>query len=178
MRKNLFTTKDIVTIAMFTALTAILSQILIPLPFSPIPVNLATLSIFLAGGLLTPIKATTSQIIFLLLGLVGLPVFAGFGSGIGTLIGPTGGYIIGFVFSALVISYLKIISPNKIWAYATIMGIGLLICYAIGTLWFMYITNNSFVVSLSLCVFPFLPADFIKILIAATLVSKLEKHIS
>ncbi len=178
MEKNSFSTKDLIYIAMFASLTAVLSQLIIPLPFSPVPVTLSTLAIFLAGGLLSPLKATISQVVYILLGLIGLPVFAGFESGIGALLGPTGGYLIGYILAALIISSLKIIIQKNLMSYCITMSIGLISCYFLGTLQFMYVTNSSLLVALSLCVFPFLIGDFVKIIIAGILVLKLERHIT
>lgn len=99
-------TRQYILWGLFTALTAVASQIIIPLPFTPVPINLATLSVFLAGGLLGAKGGAISQLIYLLLGAVGVPVFAGFTGGPGIVAGPTGGYIIGYVLAAWAIGFL------------------------------------------------------------------------
>ncbi|MEG0107533.1 MAG: biotin transporter BioY [Lachnospiraceae bacterium] len=174
MKNKIFTTKELILIAMFAALTAVTSQISIPLPFTPIPINLATLSVFLAGGLLGSKNGATSQIIYVLLGAVGLPVFAGFTGGLGRIVGPTGGYIIGYVVAALVIGQLLSRLPKNIWSNVISMIGGLSCCYILGTAWFMLLTKTGMMESLTLCVVPFLLGDFLKIILAAFLVRRLE----
>lgn len=93
-------TRLLILSALFAALTAVGSWISIPLPFSPVPINLATLSVFLAGGLLGPAGGAASQAVFVALGAVGLPVFHSFTGGVGILAGPTGGYLIGYIAAA------------------------------------------------------------------------------
>lgn len=170
-------TRDLTLIGMFTALTVLLSQLSIPLPFTPVPMNLAMLSIFVGGGVLGSLKGMLSQIIYVLLGAIGLPVFANFTSGLGILVGPTGGYIAGYILAAFVIGALKGEKERSMGIYALIMGVGLLICYSLGTIWFMLVTKTGFFATLLMCVFPFLIGDFIKILLASFLVKRLEKAI-
>ncbi|WP_206459958.1 biotin transporter BioY [Anaerovorax sp. IOR16] len=167
--------------ALFAALTAIFSQILIPLPFTPVPINLATLAIFLSTTLLGTYYGTLSQILYLLLGLVGLPVFAHFSGGASIVLGPTGGYLIGYVLIALVSGLLIELSQKQGYAFLTLpvaLAAGMLFCYLPGTLWFMYVTHTKLLPALSLCVFPFLLGDALKIITATILTKKLKKHIS
>ncbi len=173
MNKLKLTTKDIIVIAMFAALTAVLSQIIIPLPFTPVPLSLATLSIFIAGGLLGATKGGMSQLIYVLLGAVGVPVFAGFSGGFGVITGPTGGYIFGYVAGAFVIGLLMLKLPKKVWGYGIAMIFGIVTCYVIGTAWFMRLMGRGLLESLGMCVFPYIPGDLLKIALAATLVKRL-----
>lgn len=175
MKRTKLTTKDLILIALFAALTAVLSQIMIPLPFSPVPLNLATLSVFLAGGLLGAVKGGMSQCVYVLLGTVGVPVFGGFTSGFGILAGPTGGYIVGYILAAFVIGLLIDKLPNALPGCAISMVIGMLIYFTTGTAWFMYSMKMDFLSTLSMCVFPYLPGDFMKIALAVTLVKRLER---
>ena len=170
-------TRNIVLCALFSALTAILSQISIPLPFTPVPINLATLAVCLAGGILGAKWGTISQVVYVLLGAIGLPVFAGFTSGVGIIMGPTGGYIAGYIASAFIIGlvYDKI-KKNNLWAGGAAMSIGILGCYTLGTVWFMYITKNGLREALLLCVIPFLIGDLIKIVSASLIISKVKKY--
>ncbi|MEA4988514.1 MAG: biotin transporter BioY [Anaerovorax sp.] len=177
---NLKLKKQILS-ALFATLTAIFSQILIPLPFTPVPINLATLAIFLSATLLGTTYATLSQILYLLLGLVGLPVFAHFSGGAAIVLGPTGGYLIGYVLIALVSGFLIKQNQKQKYSFLTlpiILSIGMLFCYLPGTLWFMYVTHTKLLPALSLCVFPFLLGDALKIIVATILTKKLKKHIS
>ena len=98
---------------LFAALMAICSFISIPLGFTPVPVNLATLGVFLAGGLLGKKYGTVSIAVYVLLGAVGVPVFAGFKGGVGVLAGPTGGYIIGYIAAAFLVGLLvELLAPK------------------------------------------------------------------
>ncbi len=180
----------LVLCGLFAALTAICSFITIPLGFTPIPVNLGTLAVFLTGGLLGRKYGVVSIIVYVLLGAAGVPVFSGFRGGISVLAGPTGGYIIGyiaavFVIGAIIDRYMKRAYENRrngrtaSYAAETLflalaMVCGLTICYALGTAWFMISTGTPLWASLVSCVFPFLIGDAIKIAAAALLVRKLR----
>jgi biotin transport system substrate-specific component len=166
-------TKGLILCAVFAALTGICSIISIPLPFSPVPINLATLSVFLAGGLLGAKYGAISQIIYVLLGAVGVPVFHSLTSGLGILTGPTGGYIIGYILAAFIIG--RIYSSTKHLLLALLAGI--VACYALGTLWFIYLTGVNLWSALLMCVIPFIPGDIIKILAALLLIKKLKRFL-
>ena len=167
---------------LFAALMAICSFISIPLGFTPVPVNLATLGVFLAGGLLGKKYGTVSIAVYVLLGAVGVPVFAGFKGGVGVLAGPTGGYIIGYIAAAFLVGLLvEVLAPKagravrEILACVIAMIVGLFACYLLGTLWFMVSTHTGVWPSLVSCVFPFLPGDAIKIAAGAILVQRLRR---
>ena len=140
------------------AVTAVLSQIIIPI--GPVPINLAVLGAFLTGFLLPPLWAAASLIVYMAMGAVGIPVFAGFQGGIAVLLNQTGGYVVGYVFTALFTSLGN--KSGKFFLTAAGMAVGLLICYAIGTIWFMTVTGNGLAASLSVCVIPFIPFDILK----------------
>ena len=97
-------TASLVLCGLFAALTAICSYITIPLGFTPVPINLATLAVFLAGGLLGKKYGTASIAVYVMMGAVGIPVFAGFQGGVGVLAGPTGGFIAGYIAAAFLCS--------------------------------------------------------------------------
>ena len=169
-------------IGLFAALIAVCSQIQIP---GAVPFTLQTFAVFLAGGLLGGKRGTISVIVYILLGAVGLPVFAGFKGGIGALLGTTGGYIIGFIFSMLVFVVFELLlkeKAKKIIPLGIAMVIGLIICYAFGTAWFMIVYTNTkepigLITALSWCVFPFIIPDIVKIALALTLTSRLKRFI-
>lgn len=172
MRKNFATNKlktiDIVYIAICAALIAICSWISIPLT---VPFTLQTFAVFLSVFLLGGRRGTLSVLVYILLGAVGLPVFSGFTGGVDKLVGTTGGYIIGFLFSALVMWAFEKILGKKIWVYAIAMVWGLIVCYTFGTIWFMIVyARNSGAVGLSTvlgwCVLPFVIPDAVKIILA------------
>ncbi len=165
-------TKNLVLAALFAALTAVLAQI--QLPIGPVPFNLAVFGAFLAGMLLSPLWASASMGVYMLLGVIGIPVFAGFQGGPGVLFGKTGGYVIGYIFIALMTSAASK-SGNK-WIAALGMTGGLLICYALGTAWFMLITKADLISSLGWCVFPFVIPDICKGVSAFLLGKVLQKR--
>ena len=98
-------TKQMVLIALMTAVTCVLGPLSIPLPFSPVPISLTNFAIFLAIFVLGMKSGTISFIIYLLLGAIGVPVFSSFRGGLQVLAGPTGGYLIGFIFLALIMGF-------------------------------------------------------------------------
>lgn len=157
---------------MFACIISLLAQIKIDLP-SLVPITLQTLGIYLTSCILKPKLAFSTSLVYILIGVVGFPVFSGFNSGLSSLLGPSGGYIFSFPITALVISLIV----NK--KYSTIlkitaMLIGTIICYFIGTIWFMYITKNTLFTALMMCVIPFIPGDLIKIIIASILSKKIK----
>ena len=177
IKRCILNTKKMILCALFAALTAVCSMISIPLPFTPVPINLATLSVFLAGGLLGSRYGALSQLVYVLLGAIGLPVFHSFTGGLSILTGPTGGYIIGYIAAAWLIGFLIEKLGNDFYKIIISMIEGLIICYTLGTLWFMYITSTGLTAALMMCVVPFLIGDAIKIIAAAILVKRLHKLI-
>lgn len=165
------TLKGMILAALFAALTGILTQVQIPLPY--VPINLALFAVYLAGALLGPKYATLSMVVYVLIGAVGVPVFSGFSGGLQKLAGPTGGYIVGYVVCAFLVGLLSRRWDFSFLKLALSMLAGMLACYALGTVWFMISTQNSLWVSLGYCVFPFLPGDAVKIALAALLAQRL-----
>lgn len=167
---------NLIYIAMFSAIITICAQIQIP---ATVPFTLQTFGVFVAAGLLGFKRGTLSVIIYLLLGLIGVPVFSGFKGGAGVLFGTTGGYIIGFVFIAVIVGLFKDKFGVNLWALTISMTLGLLVCYIFGTVWFYIISNSNMQMSLftilSLCVFPFIPFDVLKIIAAVVFVNRIEK---
>lgn len=177
------TTKDLVFIALSTTIMIVCAFITIPFY---IPFTMQTFALFTIIGLLGTKKAFISICLYLLLGAVGLPVFSGFKGGIGSLLGVTGGYLIGFLFTVIVSgTLLHIFSKRKkctVVSYCVAMVLGLIVCYAFGTLWFLLLyTNSTGSISvtsvLSLCVFPFILPDMVKIGLSWYVVKLLKKHI-
>ena len=164
---------DLVLCGLFAALTAVCSQIQIPLPM--IPVNLALFGVHLCGALLGAKYGTLCMVVYVLLGLAGLPVFAGFMGGVGTLFGKTGGYIIGYILDALVVGLIVRRWGSSFFKMLCGDDYRLAACYTFGTLWFMHITGMGLWVSLTYCVFPFLAGDAVKIALAAALTGRLKK---
>ena len=175
--KNKFKTLDMVYIAVFAVLIAICSWISIP---TTVPFTLQTFAVFLAVGVLGGKRGSLSVLIYILLGAVGIPVFAGFSGGFGILLGQTGGYIVGFLFSALLMWLMESLLGKKTWVLGLSMVLGLIVCYAIGTVWFMVVyARNAGAVGLATvlgwCVIPFIIPDLIKIALALVLSKRLGK---
>ena len=166
-------TLHLVMAALFAALTAVCSQIQIPLPM--VPINLALFAVHLAGALLGAKWGALSITAYALLGVVGAPVFAGFSSGPAVLFGKTGGYILGYILCALLVGLLSRRLGFTFPKLCLSMVVGVAVCYLFGTIWFMVITGMNLVTSLTYCVIPFLPGDVVKILLAALLALRLQK---
>lgn len=168
---------DVAFIALFAAVMAVCSWISVP---ATVPFTLQTFGVFLAVGTLGGKRGSLAVLTYLLLGAVGAPVFAGFSGGIGCILGSTGGYIVGFLFSALVMWAMEHFFGKSRWVLAISMVIGLLVCYAFGTAWFMIVyANNTGAIglwtALSWCVFPYIIPDAIKIALALVLCKRLAK---
>lgn len=166
-------TKQMVLIALMTAVTCVLGPLSIPLPFSPVPISLTNFAIFLAIFVLGMKNGTLSFIIYLLLGAVGVPVFSSFRGGFQVLAGPTGGYLIGFIFLALIMGFALDHFDRKLVPTIIGMIIGMVVCYAFGTVWLAKLLSLSFKEGLMMGVIPYLPGDAAKIIIAAIVGPKL-----
>ena len=169
--------KKLVYIGIFAAVTAILSQIALPL--GAIPFSLGTFAVFLCGAILPPPSAFASQCVYLLLGFIGLPVYANFMSGAGILFGMTGGYLMSYPFMALLTAFtVKKAGRHSVIFSALGMLSGQFLCYIFGTFWVVLITGSPFISALSTCVFPFLPLDLVKIALAAFSGATLRKTLA
>lgn len=148
----------------------------ISIPVGPIPITLGFFAIFLAGIVLSPKSAAAAVSIYIALGAVGLPVFSGARQGFSVLLGPTGGYLWGYLPMVVIISlFIKIFCRNisgKILSailYVLACICGGLICYATGTIQYMFVTGVPLKEALSLCVLPFIPFDILKAVFASSL---------
>lgn len=171
-----YRTIDLVYIALGAVLIAICSWISIP---TTVPFTMQTFAIFFVLSALGGRRGTMAIIIYVLLGAVGVPVFAQFTSGIGILLGSTGGYIVGFVFMGLVYRLIVHLLGKKLWAEILAMVAGLAVCYAFGTAWFMvaYARTNgavSLAMVLGWCVIPFVIPDLVKLGLALALARRLS----
>lgn len=171
-------TRDIVYMSVFTAMISICSWISIP---ASIPFTLQTMGVFMTVGLLGGKRGTLTVLTYILLGVIGVPVFAGLTGGVSVLLGTTGGYIIGFLLSALLMWGIETIMGRNQIVLAFSMIAGLIVCYVFGTAWFMMIyTQHSGVIGLSTvlgwCVIPFIIPDLIKIGVALFLTNRLKKR--
>lgn len=176
--KRIITTRDICLISVFAALTAAGGWIKIPLPFSPVPFTLQTLFVFLAGLLLGSTRGALSQLIYVMVGLAGIPVFAGFSCGIGILLGPTGGYLIGFILGAYITGLLSERDTNPTILKNILYVIpGIITIYGLGAAWLGIMTDMSLVKAATVGILPFIPGGIIKIITSAILAERLKKAI-
>lgn len=176
-KKRVPTTK-LAMIGAMTAVICVLAPVSIPLPMSPVPISLTSLVLFMVLYALGWKAGSVSYGIYLLVGILGLPVFSGFGGGVGKLAGPTGGYLIGFIFTALVSGWMLERYSGKMWLSVLGMVLGMLVTYLIGTIWLTRITGTDFVEALAIGVLPFLPGDMVKIFLAAIAGPAVRKRLS
>lgn len=175
--KNL---RAMLTAALFSAIIAVSGYISIPLPFSPVPISLQTLAVLLCGLLLTPQYAFLASGLWLLMGTIGLPVFANGTSGIGIVFGPTGGYIFGFVIAAVVISLLRGRDANTVRFYLAAFVGNFLIIYPLGIIGLMLIAKLPLEAAIVNGMLPFIIGDIVKIVAAVSIglaLNKRAKHL-
>lgn len=180
--------KEISLIPIFAAVTAVLAQIAIPIPFSPVPISFGIIAVYISGILLKPSNAIWAQICYLALGAIGIPVFGNFQGGIGALLGPTGGYLCTYPIMAWIVS-LSLNSRRSLESEKTskkgmtllkgglAMFVAHIILYSGGTIWLSLYTGNSFIASLMLAVVPFIPLDIVKILFCIFAVIPFRKRL-
>lgn len=171
MKKS--TVFNMTSCALMAALMCVLCPVSVPI--GPIPISLSILVILLTVYVLGTWRALVSYTVYLLLGAVGMPVFSGFQGGLAKLAGPTGGYLAGFWLMILVAGI--IMEKGKRNLLVTILGmlVGVAIDYAVGTAWFVFQTESTVVHALDVCVYPFIPFDVAKIVIAVLLGSVVYK---
>lgn len=179
MQKEKWRTLDTVYIALFAVIMAVCAWISIP---TTVPFTMQTFGVFIAMGLLGGRRGTVSILVYILLGAVGIPVFSGFSGGVGILFGTTGGYIIGFLGSALVYWGITKLLGTKPWVMILGMVLGLLVCYAFGTAWFMAVYARTsgaigLATALGWCVIPFIIPDLCKIALAFLLTKPLKRYV-
>ena len=164
MEKKSFTYKMTI-IGLMAAVICVLGPLSIPVGL--VPVSFTNLAIFFTIYILGTKKAIVSILLYILIGLVGTPVFSGFSGGLAKILGPTGGYIIGFVFMTFISGIFIDKFINK-W-YLCVLGMisGTAVCYAFGTIWLSYQADMTLPAAIGIGVIPFIPGDIIKIIIAA-----------
>jgi biotin transport system substrate-specific component len=161
-------------IALLASAISALAFVHFPLPFSPVPLSGQSFGVMLAGALLGPRRGPLAVLAYLLLGLMGLPVFAGGQAGPGVLVGPTGGYLWGFVAGAWVVGHLADAQAERA-AWRTLAGLvlgGIVVVYALGVAQLSFIAGLSLTKALAVGVLPFLPGDLVKAAAAAALVRR------
>lgn len=177
MFKNI-SVKNLTYSALFTALIAVLSYIIIPLPFSPVPITAQSLAIMAAAVILSTQETALAIGTFLFLGVVGVPVFSGGRAGLGVIFGPSGGYLIGFFIGGLIINLLAKDKDN-FWQIllAVIIG-GIVVIHSIGFVWLSYITGMGLKEALFAGSLPFIPGDLFKAVLASYLGLRIRKALA
>ncbi len=170
-------TVDLTRTALMAVVISVCAWISVP---SVIPFTLQTFGIFLTMKLIGGKNGTLAVLLYVILGTVGLPVFSGFSSGLGCIIGPTGGYITGFIILSLIYWLFEKKMTGRIMEDIVLTG-GLAACYLFGTVWFyLYMNRNgtdiSFLKALGMCVLPYIIPDMLKLLIADLIAGRIKKH--
>lgn len=170
---------DLVYISLFAGIMAICAWIFVP---APVPFTLQTLGLFLSVGILGGKRGFFSVLLYLLLGLVGVPVFSGFTGGFSAFAGLYGGYLIGFLLASLAMWLFMHFFKGRRFALTASMIIGLLICYLTGALWFVLVHARTagsvgLIFTLTTCVLPFILPDAIKIALAVLISKRVSKFI-
>ncbi len=167
-------TRDLTKMALFVALLCVSAYISFPLPFSPVPVTALTLVYLLLALTLTPKQTLIVGIVYTALGAVGLPVFTNGTGGLAKLVGPTAGYIWGFLLAYPLVSMFKGQTKNFLRYAAVAILISIPVTYATGVAGLMIVTKMPFEKALAVGVLPFIPGDIIKAVVAAWLASKIK----
>ena len=176
------TTVDITLSAVMTAIIAVCAWINIRLPFTDVSFTMQIFGVFFALAALGRVRGTFAILVYIFIGAVGVPVFSNFSGGFAALTGMTGGYITGFVFIALSYCAITKIFGEKLLPTVISLVLGLALCYAFGTVWFMHVYADKVGSiglwgALTMCVFPFILPDMIKLFLAVTLSRRIKKII-
>ena len=161
------TTRRLCLIAILAAVLCVLAPWSVAI--GPIPLTLALFAVYLAGAVAGVWDGVCAVLLYLFMGAVGLPVFSGFAGGVQKLVGMTGGYLWGYVPCVLIVSLTIHYFGSKRWAYPVGMVLGTMVCYCVGTAWFMVVTKSTLAAAFAACILPFLPGDAIKIAAASVI---------
>jgi len=176
-KRSSISVREMTAAAMMTAVTAVCAWISVP---ANVPFTLQTFAVFAAVLILGARGSLFSITAYLLLGAVGVPVFAGFKGGTGILLGNTGGYLIGFIFIPLICLGVEKLFGRKLIFTIPALIIGLFVCYTFGTAWFIHVSTKAVTVrqALKWCVIPFIIPDLAKLALAAVLSVRVRKRIN
>lgn len=175
--KSIFNVKQIALVGLMAAIICVLAPFALPIPISPVAISLGTLAIYFVLTVLGLKLGTVSVIVYILLGLVGLPVFAGFTSGPGKLFGPTGGYIIGYLLMAPICGFFIDRWGDKFLSSFLGMILGTAVLYLFGSLWLAYQASYPLPQAFTVGVVPYIPGDLIKLILAMVLGRQVRKRL-
>lgn len=159
--------------ALMTALTAVGAYLIIPLPFSPVPITLQTFFVLLSGRLLGKKYGPLSQIVYLILGAAGLPIFSGGRGGLGVLAGPTGGFLISFAAAAWIASIKTESKKKNFFIYLAALAC----IYLVGSTYFIFVTGTPALAAINMTVIPFIPGDLFKVAVLMITAPIIEKRL-
>ena len=168
-------TKTMTRVAVMAAVLCILGPLVIPI--GPVPLSLATFGILLAAYILGPLEGTGAVLLYIAIGAIGLPVFSGFQGGFAKIAGPTGGYMLGYFFLALIAGWFIYKYYDIIIMQFIGMCLGTAVLYALGTAWLAHVTGMSFTEALAAGVLPFIPGDILKMILAAFIGRAVNKRL-
>lgn len=173
---------DMVQIGLFAAVMAVCAWISVPAPAPLVPFTMQTFGVFLTLELLGGKRGTLSILVYMLLGAVGVPVFSGFRGGMSVLFGTTGGYILGFLLTALLYWGVTHLLGRKLWVRVMALVVGLLVCYLFGTIWFSILYTQQKAplgigAAMMLCVVPYLLPDAVKLALAMGLSAAVKSRV-
>ena len=171
-------TNKLAIAGLMTSITCILGPLCIAIPISPVPISLGLFGILLTTCLLGAKLGTLCCSIYLLLGFIGLPVFSGFTSGPGVLMGPTGGYLVGYLLVTVLSDIFARKSKGSPFFQAAGILCGLLLCYGAGSLWLSYSMQIRYSRALLIGVAPYVLFDLLKIVLAIGLGRLLRKRLT
>lgn len=177
MAKTRYDAKYIALVGMMAAVTCILGPLSIPIPISPVPVSMTNFAVYLAVYVLGWKKGTLSYLIYLFVGLAGLPVFSSFTGGFGKLLGPTGGYLIGFIFMALISGIIIDAWREKRYMHFIGMASGTAVCYLFGSAWLALQSDITFPAAVTVGVLPYIVGDLVKIIIVMAIGPKIHNRL-
>lgn len=169
--------KQMTLIGLMTAVICVIAPFSLNIPISPVPISLGTMAIYFVITVLGMWRGTISVLLYILLGLVGLPVFTNFSGGVGKVLGPTGGYIVGYVFLALIFGFFVEHWKSKIVMNVIGGVLGTIVMYFFGTLWLAYLNHMSFMAALWAGVIPYIPGDIIKLAVSMGIGAQLRKRL-
>lgn len=177
-KKGIFSVRSMVFMAIFAAIICVAAPFAVPLPGGMVPISLGTFAIYLTGALLGGKRGTVSVAVYIMLGAVGLPVFTNFMGGFAKILGPTGGYIIGYIPLVLITGIFADMPSKKHWTMPVGMVLGTAVMYAFGTVWFMIMNGTPLGAALLNCVVPFLIDDSLKIVFATIIAVPLKSRLN
>jgi len=175
--QSLFTVKEMAVTAVMTAILCILGPWAFQIPISPVPISLCSMGIYFVLYVLGIKLGTLSVLLYVLLGTFGLPVFTNFSGGFAKLLGPTGGYIIGYLFLALICGFFLWKFPEKLVLHILGFVLGTCVLYLFGTLWLQYQLSLTFPAALMAGVIPYIPGDIVKLILAMAIGMPLKRQL-